>query len=194
MECRREYKKNRKRNYSIKLLMDAYIALLENNAPESISVTDVCRLADVNRSTFYSNFKDIYDLAEYIWDDLANQFRQVIGNYKKLTEQQFYDELFKLYGNPKYQKLLRNVAPEKIANELHQMIFENVIKPRFPYVTDVETFQIVHEYAAAGNLKIIQSWLEGKYIATPEQMSKLVCALTIASIGSYDPGSFTNRT
>lgn len=194
MEYRRDCKKNRKRNFSIKLLMDAYIELLEDNDPDEITVTDVCRHADINRSTFYSNFKDIYDLAEYIWDELANQFRQIIGNYKKLTEQQFYDELFKLYGDPKYQKLLRHLAPEKIHRELNQMIYENVILPRLPHVTDVETFQIVHEYAAAGNLKIIQSWLDGKYNATPEEMSKLVCTLTIASIGSYDPGSFTNRT
>lgn len=193
MEYKRENKKNRKRTYSIMLISDAYVSLLQEKKPEEITVTEVCKLADVNRSTFYSNFLDIYDLAEYIWDELANKFRLVIGNYKNLTEQQFYDELFKLYGDPKYQKLLSYLAPEKIEAELKQMIYENVILPRLPYVNDVEIFQVVHDYAASGNLSIIQHWLQGKYSFTPEQMSKLVCNITVAVIGLYDPDSFANR-
>lgn len=49
---------NRRVRMTKKLIKDAYLELLESNPSEKISVTDVCKVADVNRSTFYMYYED----------------------------------------------------------------------------------------------------------------------------------------
>jgi len=47
--------------------------LLERDVSE-ITVSDICKAADVNRSTFYANYQDIYDLVEKICRNMQNEF------------------------------------------------------------------------------------------------------------------------
>ena len=46
----------------------ALISLLKKKSFDYITVSEVCETAGVNRSTFYSNYIDIYDLAEKVKD------------------------------------------------------------------------------------------------------------------------------
>ncbi len=49
----------RKTQSSIKQIL---IHLLKQKELEKITVTELCELADINRSTFYSHYCDIYEL------------------------------------------------------------------------------------------------------------------------------------
>ena len=49
---------NRRVRMTKKLMKDAYLELLERSPSEKISVTDICKVADVNRSTFYLYYED----------------------------------------------------------------------------------------------------------------------------------------
>ena len=40
--------------------------LIQKKNIEDISVSTICEIAKLNRSTFYSNYIDIYDLAEKV--------------------------------------------------------------------------------------------------------------------------------
>ncbi len=40
---------------------------------EAVSVTRLCKAADINRSTFYSHYMDIFDVMEDIEDDYAEK-------------------------------------------------------------------------------------------------------------------------
>lgn len=64
-----------------KLLREALMNLLKTNEIESISVSDICDLAMVHRTTFYKHYKDKYDLLQrgmaQIYDDIAKQLPSV---------------------------------------------------------------------------------------------------------------------
>lgn len=64
---------NRRVRMTKKLIKDAYLELLETNPSEKISVTDICRKADVNRSTFYMYYEDPIILRQDIENDLMEQ-------------------------------------------------------------------------------------------------------------------------
>ena len=53
---------NRRVRMTKKLIKDAYLELLESSPSEKISVTDICKVADVNRSTFYMYYQHFYSL------------------------------------------------------------------------------------------------------------------------------------
>lgn len=56
-------KNNRRRRESVEKIEQTFLELLQTTELNEISVSDICKRCDLNRSTFYANFMDIYDLA-----------------------------------------------------------------------------------------------------------------------------------
>ena len=62
--------------YTARLMNQALLALLEKKDIDFISITEITQKAGVNRSTFYSNYIDIYDLAEKVKYQMAQEFAE----------------------------------------------------------------------------------------------------------------------
>ncbi|MBS6831750.1 MAG: TetR/AcrR family transcriptional regulator [Clostridiales bacterium] len=64
-----------------KLLADALAALMKQKPLKSITVRELTELADLNRGTFYLHFKDVYDLAEQIENEIFDRFNEIIADF-----------------------------------------------------------------------------------------------------------------
>ena len=53
-------KMNQRRLATIEKIESAFISLLQTKSVREISVTDICAQADINRSTFYENYADVF--------------------------------------------------------------------------------------------------------------------------------------
>ncbi len=63
-------KNNKRRQATRETIEKVFIELLQDSQIAEISVSRICKKADINRSTFYANYMDIYDLADKIRDKL----------------------------------------------------------------------------------------------------------------------------
>ena len=72
-------KGNRRIIYTKKVIRDSLVELLQDKDIHQITVTDICKKADINRGTFYTHYKDAFDLLQSIEDDLFNQIVEYIG-------------------------------------------------------------------------------------------------------------------
>ena len=63
-------KNNKRRRDSIEKIQRAFVNMLQEKEISRISVTDICKETGLNRSTFYANFLDVYDLADKIRENL----------------------------------------------------------------------------------------------------------------------------
>ena len=52
--------------YTRQVITDAFLQLLRQKPMEHITVKEVCALAQINRSTFYRQYKDCFDLMEQL--------------------------------------------------------------------------------------------------------------------------------
>lgn len=57
---------NKKRKSSVEKIEKTFLQLIQKKNIEDISVSTICEIANLNRSTFYSNYIDIYDLADKV--------------------------------------------------------------------------------------------------------------------------------
>ena len=64
---------SRRSKMTRRLMKDALMELMENKPLASISITELCCRADVNRSTFYSYYSDLLQLLKEIEDDIIGQ-------------------------------------------------------------------------------------------------------------------------
>lgn len=57
-----------------KKMDQALLELLENKGWNEISISEICKKAGINRSTFYSHYSTIYDLYSETYENLIAQF------------------------------------------------------------------------------------------------------------------------
>ena len=59
-----------------KNIQKAVIELLRDHKVDQLKVTQICQLAQINRSTFYANYEDISDMISQLRDYVANQYQK----------------------------------------------------------------------------------------------------------------------
>ena len=63
---------SRKNLYTKKVIIESLTSLLKEKSLPKITVTDLCNLADINRSTFYRYYEDVYDVIQKSEEILYN--------------------------------------------------------------------------------------------------------------------------
>lgn len=72
-------KNNKRRRESAEKIKNAFFELLKTEELSKIKVSEVCNMADINRSTFYSAYSDIYDLADKIIKEMESEVDFLLG-------------------------------------------------------------------------------------------------------------------
>ena len=60
-----------------KSIADAFLELRARKPIEKITVKELCEKAQINKSTFYTHYRDIYDLSETLEEQFA---QQIVGS------------------------------------------------------------------------------------------------------------------
>ncbi len=112
---------NNRRRESEEKIENAFMELLETKELEKVTVSDICKVAQINRSTFYANYLDIFDLADKFKERLSKKvytlnddvefevvpmvsgFLPLLCHIKK--NQKLYKTFFKLTKNQTVQDL-----------------------------------------------------------------------------------------
>ena len=66
-------KLDRRTAYTRMVIKESLYKLLEKKHLSEITVKELCAQADINRTTFYRNYMDIYDLYEQLEEELIEQ-------------------------------------------------------------------------------------------------------------------------
>lgn len=162
-------KNNRRRKESQEKIEKAFIELLQTREIKEITVSDIIKMTGLNRSTFYANYIDIFDLADKTREKLENDFSNLFANYDQFSEhtgalkmfthikenQIFYKTYFKLCYDDKF---LVSIYDTKRAEIEH-------IEANIKY--HIEFFR-------NGLNAIIKMWLAGGCQDSPEEMAKVL--------------------
>lgn len=163
-------KNNKRKRESMQKIEQVLIEFLQTKELNQISVSDICKKADLNRSTFYANYVDIYELADTIREKLEAEVSELYkdeitegfnsNNYLVLFQhikenQIFYRTYFKLGYDEKYK--------------IWQYDY-NLAKKHFG-----DRFIEYHmEFFKSGLNRIIKIWLQNGCKETPEEMFEII--------------------
>ncbi|MGI5958307.1 MAG: TetR/AcrR family transcriptional regulator [Massiliimalia sp.] len=64
-------------------LKKAMLCFLSEKPLHKVTVTDLCRICEVNRATFYHHFQDVFDLLEKMEDDLLKDLKEKMEQLEK---------------------------------------------------------------------------------------------------------------
>ncbi len=69
-------KNNKRHQETIDNINKAFVTLLQDKQLSEITVSDICKAADINRSTFYEKYEDVSDLANAYAKKIENQITE----------------------------------------------------------------------------------------------------------------------
>ena len=108
MEEQKQRKTDRRTMYTRMVIKDALLSLLKDRDYADITVTDICRRAEINRGTFYLHYSNISQVLDELFDDAIGSTNNVldqIGCGTGEDEKCAYPMCRFLRDNRKYQPL-----------------------------------------------------------------------------------------
>ena len=161
---------NKRKKESRERIEKIFIELLQTKELNEISVSDLCKQAGLNRTTFYANYADIYGLADAIRDKLENEVSDL---YK--------DEITQKFNSNDYLKLFRRIKENQTFYQAYfKLGYDNNYKMiRYDTILAREHFQnrfveYHMEFFKAGITQIIKLWLKKGCKESPEDMFEII--------------------
>lgn len=160
---------NKRKKESQEKIERTFLQLIQKKNIDEISVSTICEISKLNRSTFYANYLDIYDLIEKVKSRMADEFAefQLSNNSKQ---------------NPNgYLNLFNHIKENQIFFKTYFKLESISISPITQYniemaekYYDNQYIDYHIEFFRAGLNAIIKKWLNNNCKESPEEMVKII--------------------
>ena len=173
---------NRNARRSRQMLREAFEQLLKERGFHKITVTDIVTRADLNRSTFYAHYPDIYGMVDEMQEEITCrnmelfrqlQFRNILKDprpYLDCIAATIEENLALMQRLGLTENVHRN--SEKFHEMMEYDIIHNSDIPR--KVRESDLFRIRVHFFLGGILRVYQRWAEGKLGCTLDQVSSQI--------------------
>lgn len=133
-------------------IFNAFIELRAKKPLERISVKEICELANINKSTFYAHYLDIYDLSDKIESEITAQIINGIDVDDLMREpSSLPKQLAVLYTSR--QPLILTIFSGSRTQELPKKILSAIISQlndKHPELTNDDRLKIMLTYSVFG--------------------------------------------
>lgn len=173
---------------SKKLIREAFIALVEEKDFSKVTVTDIVKLADINRGTFYAHYADTRAIAQEMQDEVIDGIRTLLNEFRfesfllnpqpqllKIsqwleTDMLAYRRLIHLRGAEHFIMRLKEIFVKLITTDTDIPDFIKAL-PEYPIHT---------HFLAGGIISIYQAWISGTLDCSGEEISQEVSKFILA--------------
>lgn len=172
-----------------KQLQAALAALTREKDLKDITVRELTELADVNRGTFYSHYKDLYDMQEQMEQELFQQLSAVLSSHL-LKEgpgdlRPVLTAVFQfILENQELFVTTLSCGGEQFFSRLQQMIYERYLHQWSGYY-DLGSAQGTNyylEFVVAGVMGLVRAWIRDGMGESAEAMAALAEQLIVSGL------------
>lgn len=160
---------NQRKKDSQERIEKVFIRLVQTREVNDISVSEICKLAKVNRTTFYANYLDIYDLVDKVKDRMIEEFAGMFAVDKRGHNDENYLLMFNHIKN-------------------NQIFYRTYFRLGFDVSYDISYFDSklakqrynnkfidYHcEFFKAGISAVIKKWLNNDCKESPEDLLEII--------------------
>lgn len=175
---------DRRVKYTKKIIKDTFLDLLSKKDITKITVSEICKIADINRATFYRYYVDVFNLLDSIEDEFVKELKKAYQpNFnEKKTIYGFSKAMLTVFlENKELVKILFNTN-----NNLH--FLNDVLEVAFDRCKErwekdlPELSQEDMEYAAIfifnGALGVLNFWVKNDFDKNIDEISEIIETLS----------------
>ena len=171
----------------------AYTELIHERGTTEISVTELVERADVNRSTFYAHYRDVYAVLEEIENEVIQKmyafldasehtellynplpFLMRIGSELEQNKD-FYRVLIETKGSMPFTQKLKEAFLKRMPTD----------KKAFNAIRQQREFLVCMNLLAGGGVGVCCDWLTGKIDMPMEELANIINEILLASMRQY---------
>lgn len=160
---------NKRRRESQNKIEKAFVELLQTHEIKEITVSELIKRTGLNRSTFYANYFDVFDLADKTRQKLENEFSNLFADYDYFNERTGVLKMFKhIKENQIFYKTYF-----KLCYDYKHLI--SIYDPRRAEIEQMSSNIKYHiEFFRNGLNAIIKLWLLNGCKEAPEEMAEVI--------------------
>lgn len=187
-EEERKMVSDRRVQYTKSVIREALFQVLEDKPLEKITVKEICETADINRTTFYRYYTDIYDLYASVERELIQEIFPEGGlsgaDIRSLTEklfgavyghQSFYREFFRSRMESEGMKQVVEQKYEELLAVMHEKGGEE----------SERIYRYSLEYMKSGILGLMKNWVDDGCSEPPEKMAEIITGIAEKQLGEF---------
>lgn len=163
-------KNNKRKKESQMKIKNTFFELLKKKELNKIKVSEICQMAEINRSTFYANYLDVFDLADKIFAELSREVESLFDTSKQssLDEKAFLSLLTHVKENKEIYGYYFALGYEN-----KKWTFTHFFVEQYASIEPNIDYRI--EFFRGGFNAIIKKWIENGCKETPEKMCEILC-------------------
>lgn len=162
-------KNNKRRRESREKIERAFVEMLQSREIKEITVSDIIKNTGLNRSTFYANYIDIFDLADKTRERLESEFTNLFAEYDYFNRR---DGALKMFIHIKENQIFYKTYFKLCYDEKHLI---SVYDPKRAEVEQMDSNIRYHiEFFRNGLNAIIKLWLANGCKESPEEMAEVL--------------------
>jgi len=182
MEVNVNTKDNSRSKHTKQVIQSVFLSVLESKEISKITVQEICRLADINRSTFYSHYLDVRDLFGQIEEVMTQSIAKVFYDFEKEEHKPFnynrYVELlYYIQKNRSFYQIYLNDPSGKNSINIHMTESGRKLLEEKDFYEGAAQRNVMEyrlEYYRAGLNAIIRRWLNLGCPETPEELAAII--------------------
>ena len=148
--------------------------LLKEKSLKEITVKELVEKVDINRSTFYLHYTDIYDMMEKIENELTGEIEDLFSILAENRD--ICAALLGPNGDISFLHRIENILSE------HSL---NALKKTFPEKMDDLTYY--YAFCLSGCIGLVKTWLSEESSASPQHMAELTFKLIMNTLRGFYP-------
>ena len=162
-------KNNKRRRESQERIERAFIELLQTREIKEITVSDLIKITELNRSTFYANYIDIFDLADKTREKLEKEFSDLFADYDYFND---HSGVLKMFIHIKENQLFYKTYFKLCYDDKHLISIYDAKRAEREHIDSNLKYHI--EFFRNGLNAIIKLWLAGGCKESPDEMAEVL--------------------
>jgi len=165
------------------VLRNSLLQLLKVKQISTITVKEICELADINRSTFYAHYSDQFELLAQIEEELIEDMSMYLSSYNLEVEDEVLQKTEKLieYFATKEEEcriLLNNNGDSSFQKKV-MVVAQNFIMKNWQEIhyLDKEISEYVSSFIVSGSIQIMKTWLMNGMDKSPKEIAEIIINL-----------------
>lgn len=172
---------------SRRLIREAYVKLMQEKSAEKISVSDIVRMADLNRGTFYAHYATPIEVQNEIADEIVDKINEIL---KDFNFTHFLQNPYPLLSKVQtllsenlvfYRSIVLHTISIGFTDKVRRILIDHIASDKSVPATVKENSQffIALELFAGGIISVYINYVQGNLKVAPQLITETVSMLII---------------
>lgn len=154
-------------------IVQSLIELMKTHEFEEITVKNISELAEVNRSTYYRNFKSKEDIRKYKLESMMDEYLEEFESKHDRTKEAYIRTILETFlKHEEFLKIIHKQNQSYILQKVLVNYFNNILRE----ASKKEMYQVY--YHIGGIYNFIICWIENDMKDQPESLAKMGAEIT----------------